>query len=98
MTHNAHDIDLVARAMTAIEPAAHLEARIKTRLDVETLTRPTTGRWPVIAGFAAAAATLIVFVTVRSPEVPQSRGPAALRFVQATSSWPGCLVEFPLSR
>ena len=75
MTTHPDDITLAARAMTDIEPPTDLEARITRRLDAQTQTRPTTSRWPILAGFATAAVTVIIAVTVRSPEVPESRGP-----------------------
>ena len=75
MTLNPDDITLAARAMTNVDPPSDLEARIKRRLDAQTQTRPTAGRWPIIAGFATVTAMVIIAVTLRSPEVPESRGP-----------------------
>lgn len=75
MSDHTNHIDLAARAMTDVEPPRDLEARIKRRLDAEIPTRPTTWRWPVMAGLATVTAMVIILVTARSPEVPESRGP-----------------------
>lgn len=82
MTLHPDPIDLAARAMTDGEPPSDLEERIKRRLDAETQTRPRTARWPIIAGFATAVATVLIVVAQgldvtksRSPEVPGTTGP-----------------------
>jgi hypothetical protein len=75
MSVHHDDIDFAARTMVDIEPPPDLEAKIKHRLDAQTPTRPTTLRWPVMAGLATVTAMFIILVTARSPEVPESRGP-----------------------
>jgi hypothetical protein len=82
MTLHPDDITLAARGMTDVEPLSDLEARIQQRLDAVT-PATTARRWPWVAGLATAAATVLVAVVMRSPEVPESRGLPAVALAKA---------------
>jgi hypothetical protein len=85
MTLHPEDITLAARTMTEAEPPADLEARIKQRLDAATIVRPTSRRWPIVAGFATVMATAVILV-MQSPDVTKSRGPEVVEVPGSRSS------------
>lgn len=96
MTHDTHDIDHIARAMTDIEPPHDLEARIKRRLDGE--TRITPARWTPVywlggAGLIATAALLAIVVQGPAESTVQRSSGEQASVSPAISSSPQALTS-----
>jgi hypothetical protein len=96
-------IDRIAREMVDMEPSAHLEARIRARLDAEPPARAVRSwSWKVVVPVAAAAALVVVAINIGPGATVQSpgsrvQGPGSrVQGPGSTVQGPGSTVQGPV--
>jgi hypothetical protein len=88
-------IDRIAREMVDVEPSAHLEARIRARLDAEPPARATRPwSWKVVVPVVAAAALVVVAINIGPGARVQSPG-SRVQSSGARIQSPGSRVQSP---